>query len=259
MASVIDTHAHLDESAFEHDVAEIVARAQAAGVERVLTIGTTRASSERAVALAERFPDVVSAVVGIQPNYVAEIQHGDWEAVVALAAHPRVVAIGETGLDKYWDYAPFDLQVDYFDRHIALSRELGKPFIVHCREAEAETVEQLQRAAQSGPLRGVMHSFCGSQTTAEACLALGMHLSFAGMLTFKKNEALREVAARVPLDRLLVETDAPYLAPEPFRGKRNEPAYVQHTLQRLAGIHGVTPEEMAAATTANAKRLFGLK
>ncbi len=254
---LIDTHAHLDESAFEHDVESIVAAARAAGVVRILTIGTTRASSERAVALAERFPEVL-AVVGIQPNYVAEAQHGDWERIEELAGHPRVVGIGETGLDRYWDHAPFDLQVEYFDRHLALSRRVKKAFVVHCREAESDVVAQLRRAAETAPLRGVMHSFCGDAETAAECLDLGLHISFAGMLTFKKNDALRATAQTVPADRLLVETDSPYLAPMPHRGKRNEPAYVRFTAECLASLHGVSLETLAALTTANACRLFGI-
>ena len=253
----LDTHAHLDELAFEPDVAETLDRARAVGVTAVLTIGINADTSRRAVALAERFPDVY-AVVGIQPNYVSQMQSDDWEEIVSLSRHPRVVGIGETGLDRYWDYTPIDEQQVWFDRHLALSREVGKPFVVHCREAEADVVAQLQRAAATGPLSGVMHSFCGSAETLAACLDLGLHISYAGMVTYKKNDALRALAAQTPADRLLIETDAPYLAPVPHRGKRNEPAFVVETARILAEQRGITPEELGELTTANARRLFGL-
>jgi TatD DNase family protein len=254
---LIDTHAHLDEEAFARDCDEVILRALQADVVAVITIGTTLESSRRAVALAEKYPFVFAAV-GIQPNYTAEARPGDWETIEELAEKPKVVAIGETGLDRYWDYAPFDLQVEYFTRHIDLARRLDLPFVVHCREAEDDVVAHLRAAAGDGSLRGVMHSFVGRPESAQACLDVGLYLSFAGMLTFKKNDALRAVAAAVPPDRLLVETDAPYLAPVPLRGRQNEPAYVRHTAACLAEIRGMTLDELAAQTTANARRLFGI-
>jgi len=277
--TLFDTHAHLDEDAFAGDLADVVQRAVDAGVSRIVTIGTTAESSRRAVEIATQFPGTVFAAVGIQPNYASEAKPGDWDAIVALAAEPCVVAVGETGLDRYWDFAPIDLQVEYFRRHLELSRKLDKPFVVHCRDAEADVVAELRRAAtrtlpasgsldagdpahpsRAGSLRGVMHSFSGDSQTAAACLELGLHVSFAGMLTYKKNDDLRRTAAEIPRERLLVETDAPYLTPVPLRGKlkRNEPANVVHIAACLAEIHGLPPEEMAAMTTANAERLFGL-
>ena len=256
-APLVDTHAHLDEEAFEPDRAAVVARAAEAGIVRMVTIGTTADSSRRALAVAGQFPQVFAAV-GIQPNYAAQAKAGDWEAIEDLAAQEKVVAIGETGLDRYWDYAPFDVQIDYFQRHIALSQKLDLPFVVHCREAEADVVEQLRLAAARGTLRGVMHSFTGSLETARACLELGLLISFAGMVTYKKSQALRDVAKELPLDRLLVETDSPYLAPQPMRGKRNEPAFVRVTAKTLAELAGVPQDEFARQTTANACRLFGL-
>ena len=256
---LIDTHAHLDEDAFTGDVADVIARAVDAGVETILTIGITAATSRSAVAIAQTYREVF-AVVGIQPNYAAEVQPGDWETIEQLAGEDRVVGIGETGLDRYWDFAPIDAQVDYFRRHLDLSRRIGKPFVVHCRDAEADVVAELKRAAESHPLNGVMHSFCGDAETAQHCLDLGLHLSFAGMLTYKKNNELRQTAAAAPLDRLLVETDSPYLTPVPLRGKqkRNEPANVVHTAQCLADAGGLSLQELAEATTANARRLFTL-
>ena len=254
---LIDTHAHLDEESFDVDRAETIARAAEAGVVTVVTIGTTAPTSRRAVELAEAHRLLVAAV-GIQPNYVSQAKPGDWETIEELAVHPRVVAIGETGLDRYWDHAPFDQQIEYFQRHISLARRVQKPFVVHCREAEADTLAQLRLAASQGTIAGVMHSFTGDLAMAEGCLELGMYISFAGMVTFKKSQALRDVAVRIPEDRILVETDSPYLAPQPVRGKRNEPAFVAHTLEAVAQLRGVAAEELARQTTENACRLFGL-
>lgn len=253
----IDTHCHLDEESFTQDCAETIQRAVDAGVKTMLAVGITLDSCRRVVELAERYPSVY-AILGLHPNYVSAAHPGDWEQIVALMRSPKVVGVGETGLDKYWDYAPIDLQRDYFDRHIELSRQLDLPFVVHCREAEPETLEVLRKHAATGPLRGLMHAFCGSVETAAACLEMGMHLSFGGMITFKKNDAQRELSATLPLDRLLVETDSPYLAPTPFRGKRNEPAHVRLTAACLAETRGVSKEDVAAATTRNARLLFRL-
>ena len=255
---LIDTHCHLDAGSFEQDLDAVLQRAMDNGVHHLLTIGVTLETSQAAVLLANRYA-CVSAVVGIQPNYAIEAKPGDFERIADLATHPHVVGIGETGLDKYWDNVPLDLQRDYFVRHIQLAQSLKKPFVVHCREAEAEVIEVLQSQAEHGPLSGVMHCFCGDATAAESCVKLGLHISFAGMLTYRKNDELRAVAATVPRERLLVETDAPYLAPHPNRGKRNEPAWVRLTNEVLAAAHGVSPEEMAQQTTANAVELFRIR
>jgi TatD DNase family protein len=255
---LFDTHCHLDEPAFDGDRDDVLARARAAGLVGIVTIGTTAASSVSAVELARRERDVYAAV-GIQPNYVAEEKPGDWERIVELAADPRVIAIGETGLDRYWDYTPLDAQAEAFDRHLELSRTTGKPFVVHCRDAEADVVAQLRNAAAAGPLRGIMHSFSGDLAITEACLDLGLYISFAGMVTFKRNDALRAVAKAVPPDRILIETDAPYLAPMPHRGKRNEPAWLAHTAAVLAEVHGMPAEDFAAATLSNAREIFGIQ
>lgn len=254
---LIDTHCHLDAEAFQPDLDEVVQRAIDSGLERMLSIGITRETSEAAVRLANNY-EHVHAVVGIQPNYASVVKPGDWERILELTQDPQVVGIGETGLDKYWDHAPLDVQQEYFRMHLELSRSSGLPFVVHCREAESEVLEMLKADFQHGPLNGLMHSFCGDEVMAAACVSMGMHISFAGMVTFKKNDSLRAVAKTVPLERLLVETDAPYLAPHPNRGKRNEPSWVRHTADCLAAVHEVSQEEFATATTANARRLFRL-
>lgn len=255
---LFDTHCHLDEEAFADDREQVIERAVGAGVRTIVSVGTTLESSRACIELAESSSHVLAAV-GVQPNYVAAAMPGDWEQIVALAQHLRVVAVGETGLDRYWDSSPFHLQQQWFTRHIELAQRLNKPFIVHMRDCEGDVVEALRQAAERfGMLRGVMHSFTGSAETAEACVELGLFISFAGMLTFKKNHELREVAASIPADRLLVETDAPYLAPTPYRGKRNEPAYLKHTVACLAEIHGMDVDRMAELTTNNARRLYGV-
>lgn len=252
---LIDTHAHLDAEEFAEDRAAVVRRAQDAGVGTILAVGTTADSSEATVHLAAEFPDVYAAV-GIQPNYCAEAESGDWERILAMHTAPRVVAIGETGLDLYWDYAPLDLQRDYFDRHLRLSQESGLPFIVHLRESEAEILEMLEEARRRGPLSGVMHSYTGSTEGAARCLELGLYISFAGMVTFKKSDELRTLAATIPADRILIETDSPYLSPHPLRGKRNEPGNLVHTARCLAEARGEDADDFARQTTANAKKLF---
>lgn len=258
-ATLIDTHAHLDEVAFDEDRADVLTRAHDTGVIDIVTIGITLATSQAAVALAEAH-DHVHAVVGIQPNYASQAEPTDFAEIKQLAANNKVVGIGETGLDRYWDYAPIDVQVEMFRKHLQLSHETGKPFVIHCREAEADVIAELERAAGEFKLNGVMHSFCGDQLTANKCLDLGLYISFAGMVTYKKNDELRDVAANVPLDRLLVETDSPYLVPVPLRGKqkRNEPANVLHTATCIAEARGIELDELAVATTENAKRLFGI-
>jgi TatD DNase family protein len=255
---IVDTHCHLDQSEFDEDREEVLQRAREAGVSQVIAIGTTAASSETCVQLAARHDGVVAAV-GIQPNYIAETKDGDWDCVVALTQRPRVVALGETGLDRHWDYAPFDMQQDYFDRHLRLSQETRLPFVVHMRDCEEDILLMLREARGRGPLAGVMHSFTGTAAGAAECVQLGLYVSFAGMVTYKKSTELRDVAAAIPDDRILIETDSPYLSPHPHRGIRpNEPALVVHTAQTLAEIRGVTLEAFAKQTTDNARRLFGL-
>jgi TatD DNase family protein len=253
---LFDTHTHLDQPEFDEIRDVVVERAKAAGVEGIIAVGTTAAASRTCVELAARY-DGVYAAVGIQPNYVAESQPGDWAEIERLASASGVVAIGETGLDRHWNYTPFEQQQDYFARHIELARRRDLPFIVHMRDCDAEILDALRDAGKHGPLRGVMHSFTGDAAMAAECVALGLHISFAGMITYKKSQALRDCAAAIPEERLLIETDCPYLSPEPVRGQRpNEPALVRHTAECLAQVRGATLEEFAALTTTNARALF---
>lgn len=254
---LIDTHAHLDQEDFAADLVEVVSRAEQAGLEAIVAVGTTATSSEVCVDLAARFACVFAAV-GIQPNYCAQAAPDDWDRVVQLVRKSKVAALGETGLDRYWDYTPFDVQQDYFDRHLRLSQQCKLPFIVHTRESDADVLSMLREARTRGPLVGVIHSFTGSAETAAECVSLGLYISFAGMVTFKKSTALREVAQTIPTNRILVETDSPYLSPHPLRGKRNEPGNIVHTARCLAETRGKNYEEFCIQTNENARRLFGL-
>jgi TatD DNase family protein len=253
---LFDTHAHLDQEEFDADRDAVVVRAKTAGVERIIAVGTTLAASQKCVKLAAQYEGVYAAV-GIQPNYVAQSAPGDWAEIERLATAPKVVAIGETGLDRHWDYTPFDQQQDYFNRHIELARRHELPFIVHMRDCDADILEQLREAHQRGPLRGVMHSFTGDAAMAAECVALGLHISFAGMITYKKSQPLRDCAATIPDERLLMETDSPYLSPEPVRSQRpNEPSLLRHTAECIARVRGVTLETLGDLTTTNARSLF---
>lgn len=258
LPDLVDTHAHLDEERFQSDRGEVVARAAAAGVRRILTIATTAGSSQASADLAAAFPGVFASA-GIHPNYAGQAAQGDWDVVIEVLQRPQVLALGETGLDRFHDFTPFPIQEEYFARHLELSRQTRLPVIIHCRDCEPDMLRMLQADFdRHGPILGVMHSFAGSAATAAACLDMGLFISFSGMLTYKKSEELRLTAAKVPVDRLLVETDSPYLAPQPFRGKRNEPSYVVHTAQCLADVLGLDLLHLAQATTRNADKLFNL-
>jgi len=261
-SSFVDSHAHLDLEDFDLDRPAVIARAHEAGVAAMICPGITADSSRAAVQLSEAEPSVYAAV-GIQPNYCGQAAPGDWDRVAALADHARVVAIGETGLDRHWDFTPFAVQREFFDRHLRLAQARGLPVIVHCREAEADVLPMLREAAGRGPLEGVLHAFSGDRAWAQQCLALGLYVSLAGAVTYtnRKFDALREAARAIPEDRLLIETDSPYLVPHPLRGrqKRNEPAHLVLVARCLAELRGVTLERLAAQTAANARRLFGLR
>jgi TatD DNase family protein len=252
-----DTHAHLDDDKFDADRDQVIERAKAAGVTTIVAIGTTAANSAAVIELANRH-DGVFASVGIHPNYAAQAQPDDWDRVVELARHDRVVALGETGLDRYWHDTPFELQQEYFDRHLRLMQATALPVVIHMRDCLNDVLSMLREARQRGPLHGVMHSYTGDAAAAAECCAMGLYISFAGMVTYKKSQELRDIAATVPADRILVETDSPYLSPEPLRGKRNEPANVVHTARVVSAARGVSFDDFAALSTANARRLFKL-
>jgi TatD DNase family protein len=253
-----DTHAHLDQIDFDADRREVILRAKTAGVESVLCVAVSAVSSQAVLRLADEHD--LPAAVGIHPNSTADAAPDDWERVVTLARHSRVVALGETGLDRYWDFAPLALQQDYLARHLRLADELHLPVILHCRDAADDLLPVLRQFAARSPLRGILHAFSGDAAFAAECLALGLHISFSGNVTYsnKKFEPLRAAARTIPADRLLIETDSPYLVPQVFRGKqkRNEPELVIHTAAFLADLRGVSLDQLALTTTANARRLF---
>ncbi len=256
MTALTDTHAHLDDEQFVSDLPAVLHRARAAGVANILAIATTAASSSACIALAESHA-TLWATVGLHPNNILEAEATAWDTIAAAVVHPRVVGVGETGLDRHWHNTPFAIQEEYFIHHLELSRRSGRPVVIHCREAETDMLRVLRDDYDRfGPISGVMHSFVGDAKMAEACRAMGLYLSFAGMLTYKNAAALRATAAQQPLDRVLVETDSPYLSPVPHRGKRNEPAHVVHTAACLAELLGVSPERLAEQTTINARMLF---
>lgn len=250
-----DSHCHLDPMRYGGDLPDVLGRARAAGVTGLTVIGTRAADSEAAAELSAREPGVACAA-GIHPNDVHETEPDEWDRITRLVASGRVHAVGETGLDWYRAVAPRDLQRDSFDRHIRLAQKLGLPLVVHTRESIRDTLDTLREALVRGPLTAVLHAFSGTAAEAAEAIDLGCHLGFAGMVTFRSAADLRTVATTVPLDRLLIETDSPFLSPEPFRGRRNEPSHVVHTARCLAIARGEPLEKFAAATTANARRIF---
>ena len=259
--TLFDTHCHLDFESFHDDIDAVIARAAATGVTRLIVPSLDLDNAAAVLALAERFPGVYAAV-GVHPNSAAGWRDEWIDSLRELAQHPRVVAIGEIGLDYYWDKTPPETQHRALTQQLELAVEVGLPVIIHNRDASEDVVRLLselvtRHAPRATPLHGVLHSFSADWPTAEAALSLGYYLGFTGPLTYKKADDLRAIAARIPLDRILIETDAPFLAPHPHRGRRNEPAYVRHVAERLAEVRGVSLEEIAAATTANALRLFG--
>ncbi len=258
MIELIDSHAHVDGPEFDADRAAVMARARAAGVRRMIVIGAVGdpTSAERAVAMAEADPDVF-ATVATHPHDVDKMTPAWWQVHERLAVHPRVVAVGETGLDFYYQHSDRAAQVAAFHRFVDLARRVGKPVVCHIRDAHAEALEVLT-ATRAAELGVIIHCFTGTPDDAAAYVALGCHVSFSGIVTYKNAQPIRDAVARVPLDRLLIETDCPYLAPVPVRGRRNEPAYVTHTAAAVAQAAGVPLAELAAATVANTARIFRL-
>lgn len=252
---IVDSHCHLDFPDFADTLDDVVARARAAGVSHMVTISTRVRKFAAITAIAERYPDVFCSV-GTHPHNAQEELDISAADLVRLAQHPKVVAIGEAGLDYFYDTGPKAAQAQGLRTHIAAARETGLPLVIHSRDADADMAEILQQEQGQGAFAGVLHCFTGSRALALTAVELGMYVSFTGIITFKKSEQLRAIAAELPAERILVETDSPYLAPNPFRGKRNEPAYVVETAKMLAEARGVTFDAIAQQTTDNFFRLF---
>jgi TatD DNase family protein len=251
----IDSHAHLEMKEFDGDRDTVLGRAAEAGLTAIITVGTSIPDCKMAVDLA-RLHRPVYAAIGIHPHEVKAIDAGTYDVLRVLAQQEKVVAIGEIGLDFFHDHSPREVQLRRFAEQLDLALELDLPVIIHDREAHAETLRILQQ--RKGRLRGVLHCFSGDAAMARECLSLGFYLSVAGPVTYRKADQLRVVAREIPVDRLLIETDAPYLAPQPWRGKRNEPAYVAETARCLAEIRGMAAGDLERVTEENARRLFGL-
>ncbi|MDB5569355.1 MAG: yabD [Hyphomicrobiales bacterium] len=252
---LIDTHCHLDFPELAADMAGVRARARAAGVARMITISTRVKKYDVYRAIAEENEDVWFSI-GTHPHQAHEEPDVSVGELVAMASHPRCVAIGEAGLDYHYDKSPRDVAERVFRTHIAAARETGLPLVIHARDADADTAAILRDEMGKGRFKALLHCFTASRMLAETGVELGLSVSFSGVITFKNSADLREIARDVPLDRLLVETDAPFLAPTPHRGKPNQPAYVAETARVLADTKGVSFDQMASATTANALRLF---
>ncbi len=259
--SLIDTHCHLDMKEFDDDRAEVLERAKKAGIEAMITVGSDLEGTVRAMKLSGEY-DFIYASIGIHPHDAKDFsddiyrQLKEWATPLGKGGQRggKVVAIGETGLDYHYDHSPREVQKEVFEKHLRLAGEADLPVIIHSREAQRDTLEILRK---SGMTTGVLHCFSGNREMAEEVMSMGFYISIAGPVTFKKAKELKEIAATIPDDYLLVETDAPYLSPEPFRGRRNEPAYILHTLKQIADLRGLSLEDMARITTLNAKRLFG--
>lgn len=253
---LIDSHAHLDDRRFDRDRDRIIKDLENNGIELVINIGADLKSSIASVSLAEKHPNIY-ATVGVHPHSAKDMDEASLEILRSLAKRDKVVAIGEIGLDFYYDNSPRDDQRKWFKEQLKLAKELNLPVVIHSRDAQQETFDILKEA-QDGSLRGVLHCYSGSKEMAMEYIKLGFYISIAGPVTFKNARVLKEVAKAVPLDKLLVETDCPYLAPEPHRGKRNEPVYVKYVAGTIADIKGISFEELAKATNRNTKELFGI-
>jgi len=255
---LIDSHAHIQGKEYTGEVEAVIARAREAGVGKIIAVGGAgdMSSNTEAIALAKTFPDIY-ATVGMHPHDAKDVGADELKKLKDLVAAPKVVAVGETGLDYYYDHSPREVQRRVFAGFIHLARETGLPIVVHERDA-AQDVANLLRADGAGKLRGVIHCFTGNYEAACAYLDLGFYISFTGIITFKNAEPLRDVVRKVPLERIFVETDSPFLTPVPHRGKRNEPAYVRYVAETIANLKDVAPEEVARVTTANVQDLFKL-
>ena len=253
---LIDSHAHLDGAEFEDDRNQVIHRAEANGLKAILSCGTTLPSSQKNVELAQEIP-IVYAAIGIHPHETYQIEADTMTKLKALAKQKKVVAVGETGLDYFYNFSLPEVQQKSLALHVRLARELGLPLSIHCRNAEADLIRIL-KAERASEVGGVIHCFTGSVDASQEYLELGFFMGVSGIITFKTANALTEVIANLPLSKLLVETDSPYLAPTPHRGKRNEPAFVARTAEKLAELKSITLEEVSETTTKNAKHLFSI-
>lgn len=256
MIMLFDTHTHLNADQFKEDVEAVIKRAQDEGVTKMVVVGFDRPTIRKALQIAEQY-DFIYAAVGWHPVDAVDMSEADFDWLILQARHPKVVALGEMGLDYHWDKSPKEIQKEVFRRQIRLAKQMKLPIIIHNREATKDVVDMLEEenAAEVG---GIMHCFSGSVETAKRCIGMNFYISLGGPVTFKNAKVPKEVAMAIPLDKLLIETDCPYLAPHPYRGKRNEPSYVKLVAKQIATLRNISLAEVADATTANAKKVFGI-
>lgn len=254
---LIDSHAHLDDKRFNADRDSLIKSLKENGVDLVLNIGADIKTSKASVNLAKKYPNIY-AVVGVHPHSAKDLEGSDLSDLRALAKEDKVVAIGEIGLDYYYDNSPRDIQQKWFKEQISLAQDLDMPIVIHSRDATQDTFDILKEASEKKQLRGILHSYSGSYEMAQEYIKLGFYIAIGGPVTFKNARVSREVAAQIPLDKLLIETDAPYLTPEPYRGKRNEPMYVKYVAEKIAELRETSYEEIAKATSQNLLRLLDL-
>ena len=253
---LIDTHVHLNAQQYDEDLEEVIARARENGLEKMVVIGCDRKSIERTMELIEEYDDIYG-VIGWHPVDAIDCTDEDLQWIEELSAHEKIVGIGETGLDYHWDKSPKDVQKKLFRRQLALAKRVGLPIIIHNRESTEDCMEILKEE-NAHEIGGIMHAFSADEKTADEIIAMNFYVSLGGPVTFKNAKLPKDIAVHVPLDRLLVETDAPYLTPHPFRGKRNEPAHVKLVAEKIAELRGMSYEDLASATTENAKRLYNI-
>jgi TatD DNase family protein len=253
---LFDTHAHLNDEQYNEDLQEVIERAQNEGVSHMVVVGFDRTTIQRAMELTDKY-DFIYACIGWHPVDAIDMTDEDLRWIEELTAHPKVVALGEMGLDYHWDKSPKDIQKQVFRKQIKLAKKVKLPIVIHNREATADIIDILKEE-EAEEVGGIMHCFSGSPEVAKECVKMNFYISLGGPVTFKNAKKPKEVAAEIPLDKLLIETDCPYLAPHPYRGKRNEPSYVKLVAEQIAEIKGITFDEVAEVTSQNAKKIFDI-
>jgi TatD DNase family protein len=253
---LFDTHAHLNAIQYEEDIVEVIERAKSENVSHIVVVGFDKDTITKAMELIEQY-DMIYAAVGWHPVDAIDMTNEDLNWIKDLCSHPKVVAVGEMGLDYYWDKSPKEIQKEVFRKQIQLAKEVQLPIVIHNREA-TEDVIKILKEENASEVGGIMHCFTGSLEVAKQCMDMNFYISFGGPVTFKNAKKPKEVAKEIPMDRLLIETDCPYLTPHPFRGKRNEPSYVKYIAEQIAELKGLSVEEVAKTTSDNAKKLFGI-